>query len=86
MNSNKINKISTLLSFCAASGCIGMMIGGFISESVSKKYTQKDQILNSVRTEIVDTKTFVSNGITVTNSKKIPARIVPDSLLLNMRP
>lgn len=86
MESTRTNKVATTLSFCAVSGFIGVMIGGFMSESVSHKYTKKNQILNSIKTEIVDTKTFVNNGDTIISSRKIPARIVADSLLLNIQP
>ena len=77
---------SRQISIGFLSGCIGLIAGCLIAGSVTKHYTNKQDILSCPKTELTTDKIVQENGQAITRKVIVPARIVPDTLLDNIQP
>ncbi len=64
----------------------GIIAGAYMADEVHQKYTNKEQILLYPKTEIKVNHYFEANGKSIVQEVRIPARIVPDSVLNNIQP
>jgi len=64
----------------------GIIAGAYMADKVHQKYTNKDQVLSFPKTEITVNHQYEADGKSIVQAIKVPARIVPDSLLNNIQP
>ncbi len=64
----------------------GFMMGILCADAAHKQRAHQAEFLKFPQTHIVTKTMFVENGDTIQNIHVVPARIIPDSLILTIQP
>jgi hypothetical protein len=80
------NHLPTLFSINTLSFMIGALLGASALSAIVDDFTSKDEVLHFPKTEIVSIRNVVANGKTITDTIRVPARVIPESLLENIQP